>query len=64
MRNNYTSHLSELDTSKEGKLAHKLSNHTGQDWYSAIREIRILVTIHGWEEVKKYYDNDVFNKTL
>jgi hypothetical protein len=64
MRKNYNSHLSELDTTKEGKLAHKLSKFTGQNWYSAIREIRILVTIHGWEAVKKYYDNEVFNKTL
>ena len=40
MRNNYNSHLSELDKTKMGKLAHKLSHVTGQDWYTAMREIR------------------------
>jgi hypothetical protein len=62
MRNNYTSHLSELDKTKEGKLAHRLTKVTGQTWYSAMREIRILISIHGWNEAVKYYENEVFNK--
>lgn len=50
----YQSHLSELDYSKEGRLAHRWCKYIDTNWYHAMSDIESMIKHMGWELTLEY----------